>query len=114
MRARFVGMALFAVVAAQVFGLTAPSKSDGPVRLLSCVVSAAGVLELEVDSTSEHPMECEFRCNYEIGGQMFSHWFTETVPARFNGRVGKFDTSGGKPGNYSGEVGTCRKRAGRG
>lgn len=95
-------------------GLTPPSKSDGPVRLLNCVVSGAGVLEAEVDSKSEDPMACDFRCSYEIGGQTFTHWFSETVPARYSGRVGRFDTSGGKAGNYSGEIGNCKKTVSRG
>jgi len=116
MKARLVAIALTALVAAHadVYGLTPPSKSDGPVRLMSCIVSGAGILEVEVDSQTDDPMECNFRCNYEIGGETFSHWFTETVPARFNGRVGKFDTSGGKAGSYSGDVGTCTKTVGRG
>ena len=102
-----------AVATAHVFGLTPPSKSDGPVRLLNCVVSGAGILEAEVDSTSDAPMSCNITCNYQIQGKVFSHWFSETIPARYNGRIGKFDTSGATPGNYSGEVGSCRKGVGR-
>ena len=113
MRARFWLTVLTAAAAAQVFGLTPPSKSDGPIRLLNCVVSPSGLLEAEVDSTSDHPMSCDITCNYEIGGKTFSHWFNETIPARYNGRVGKFDTSGARPGNYSGDVGICKKGAGR-
>lgn len=116
MKARLVGFALAALAAIQtdVHGLIPPSKSDGPVRLMSCIVSASGILEVEVDSQTDDPMECNFRCNYEIGGQTFTHWFTESVPARFNGRVGQFDTSGGKAGSYSGDVGTCKKTVERG
>lgn len=116
MKVRTVVFALTALAAtrADVYGLTPPSKSDGPVRLMSCIVSPTGILEVEVDSQTEDTMECNFRCNYAIGGETFSHWFTETIPARFNGRVGKFDTSGGKAGSYSGDVGTCKKAAGRG
>jgi len=115
-KARLCLVALGSVVSMQadVFGLTPPSKSDGPVRLLNCVVSPTGVLEAVVDSTSEDAMTCELRCNYEIGGHTFSQWFEEFIPARYNGRVGKFDTSGGKPGNYSGDVGTCTKSPARG
>jgi hypothetical protein len=113
MRARFGLTALSAVAAAHVFGLTPPSKSDGPVRLLSCVVSGAGILEAEVDSTSDAPMSCDITCNYRIGDNAFSHWFNETIPARYNGRVGKFDTSGAKAGNYPGQMGACQRTASR-
>ena len=106
--------AVTAVAAAQVFGLTPPSKSDGPVRLLSCVVSGSGILEAEVDSTSDDPMSCNITCNYQIAGKVFSHWFSETVPARYNGRIGKFDTSGATAGSYSGEVSGCKKAVARG
>ena len=109
MKARGWLSACVMVAAAHVSGLTPPSKSDGPVRLMNCVVSAGGVLEVEVDNQSDDPMNCNLRCNYEVGGQTFSHWFSETIPARFNGRIGRFDTSGGKAGSYSGEVGTCKK-----
>jgi len=109
-----LAFAAVVLVQADVFGLTPPSKSDGPVRLLNCVVSPNGVLEAEVDNKSEDPVECTLRCNYEIGGHTFSQWFTETIPARYNGRIGKFDTSGAKPGNYSGDVGSCKKTVGRG
>lgn len=114
MSARFWLAALAAVATAHVFGLTPPSKSDGPVRLLNCVVSGGGILEAEVDSTSDHAMTCDITCNYRIGGDTFSHWFNETIPAHYNGRIGKFDTSGAKPGNYPGEMGSCRKAATRG
>ena len=105
---------IVAIAAAQVFALTSPSKSDGPVRLLNCVVSGTGLLEAEVDSQVDDAMNCNLRCNYDVGGSTFSHWFNESIPAHFNGRVGNFDTSGGKAGNYSGEVGTCKKAATRG
>jgi len=96
---------------ADVYGLTPPSDSDGPIRLLNCVVSAGGILEAEVDSQSDDAMSCNIQCNYELAGKTLSHWFEARIPAHFNGRVGKFDTAGGKPGSYSGEVGTCRKTA---
>lgn len=107
-----VGLTALAVVAltqADVYGLTPPSKSDGPVRLLNCIVSRAGVLEAEVDSQVDHAMSCNIRCNYEFSGKMLSYTFNETIPARFNGRIGRFDTSGAKSGNYSGDVGTCTR-----
>lgn len=111
MKTRLVGVAIVAMAAphADVIALTPPSKSDGPVRLLSCVVSANGILEAEVDNTADSALTCNLRCNYDIAGQAFTHWFEVSIPARFNGRVGRFDTSGGKPGSYSGDVGTCQK-----
>jgi len=102
-------IALIASLNADVHALNPPSDSDGPIRLLNCVVSSGGRLEAEVDSQSDDALLCNFRCNYEFGGKTLSQWFEAKVPAHFSGRVGKVDTSGGKPGNYSGEVGTCRK-----
>jgi len=115
MKARVGLLALAAVASMQtgVHGLTPPSKSDGPVRLLNCAVSPAGILEAEVDSQVDDAMSCNLRCNYELGGKTLSHVFTETIPARFNGRVGRFDTSGAKSGNYSGDVGVCTKTEAR-
>jgi hypothetical protein len=103
--------ALGAIAAAQsdVYGLNPPSVSDGPVRLLGCVVNAQRILEAEVDSTSEDDMDCAIRCNYELGTRTFTQYFNVTIPGRFHGRVGRFDTGEGKPGNYSGEIGTCKK-----
>ena len=115
MKARHLLTALAVIaVTHDVHGLNPPSDSDGPVRLMSCVVSSGGMLEAEVDSRSEDAMNCNIRCNYEFGGKPFSHWFEVTIPARFNGRVGRFDTSGGRAGNFSGEVGTCKKTEARG
>jgi hypothetical protein len=94
---------------ADVHGLTPPTDSDGPVRLLGCVVNPQGMLEAEVDSTSEDDMNCNIRCNYELGDRPFSHSFNVTIRGRFQGRVGRFDTGNGRAGNYSGEIGTCRK-----
>jgi hypothetical protein len=96
-------------VQADVYGLTPPSASDGPVKLLACVVTPTGVLEAQVDNQSDDAMECPIRCNYELGERMFSHTLYVTIPARFNGRLGRFDTSNGKAGNYRGELGTCKK-----
>ena len=90
--------------------LESPSESDGPIRLLACVVGSDGVLEAEVDNRSEDAMNCNIRCNYEFGERPFFHWFEVMIPARFSGRVGRFDTSNGKAGRYSGDVGTCKKR----
>ena len=93
----------------QVHALTPPSDSDGPIKLLTCTVSPQGILEAEVDSQTDDDMSCNIRCNYELGERMFSQSFDVTIPARFHGRVGRFDTSNAKAGNYSGEVGTCKK-----
>lgn len=111
MKTRNKLIALVAVVALQatVYGLTPPSASDGPVKLLTCVVTPAGILEAEVDSQSDDTMSCNIRCNYELGERMFSHTFSSSIPARFHGRIGRFDTSNAKAGNYSGEVGSCAK-----
>jgi hypothetical protein len=110
---------LFATLAAtaatqDVSGLNPPSDSDGPIKLLSCVVSASGVLEAEVDSKSDDAMNCNIQCSYEFGGKPFSHWFNVNIPKRYVGRVGRFDTNGGRTGTFSGEVGTCRKTDVRG
>jgi hypothetical protein len=94
---------------ADVHGLTPPAESDGPVRLFTCVVTPQGILEAEVDSTAEADMNCNIRCNYELGERTFSHSFNVTIRGRFQGRVGRFDTGNGKAGNYSGEIGTCKK-----
>lgn len=113
-RVYLVALAVVAASHADLYGLTPPSSSDGPVKLLACVVSASGVLEAEVDSQSTDPMNCNIRCNYELGGHTFSHWFNLTIPAQFNGRVGRFDTGSGTAGQYSGEIGTCKKTAAHG
>jgi len=98
-----------AALQADVRALTPPSDSDGPIRLMNCVVSAGGILEAEVSSQSDDAMSCNLSCGYELGGHRFTHWFEVTIPARFSGRLGRFDTNGAKPGNYSGEVGSCEK-----
>src|ERR1044071_1383980 len=51
---------------ADVYALNPPSESDGPVRLLSCVVSASGILEAEVDSQSDDALSCNLSCSYDI------------------------------------------------
>ncbi|MEO8017456.1 MAG: hypothetical protein ABI769_06560 [Pseudomonadota bacterium] len=103
-----VALAVIAAPQADVHGLTVPSASDGPIRLLTCNVSAQGILEASVESQADDAMDCSIRCNYELGDKMFSHVFSVTIPKRFQGRVGRFDTNGAKPGNYSGDLGTCR------
>jgi hypothetical protein len=97
-----------------VFALNTPSDSDGPVRLLSCVVSPNGVLEAEVESQSDDALSCNIHCTYEFGEKPFTHWFEVTIPKRFMGRVGHFDTNGARAGNFSGELGSCRKTETRG
>lgn len=113
MKTKLCLLALAAILAPHrgLYAITAPSDSDGPVKLLTCVVSPSGNLQAEVDSASDEAMNCNIRCNYELGDRTFSHSFNVTIPARFHGRVGGFDTSNGKAGNYSGEVGTCKKAA---
>jgi len=50
-KSRITLAALAVIVGTQnVSGLNPPSDSDGPVRLLSCVVSPNGMLEAEVES----------------------------------------------------------------
>jgi hypothetical protein len=102
------------LVQADVYGLTPPSSSDGPIKLLTCVVTPTGILEAEVDSQTEDAMNCNIRCSYELGERRFSHSFNVTIPGRFQGRIGRFDTSNAKAGNYSGELGTCKKTSLRG
>lgn len=111
MKTRHLLMALGVLVTplAAVRALTPPSDSDGPIKLLGCVVTPQGVLEAEVNSQTDDAMDCHIRCNYELGEKMLSYSFSVTIPARFQGRVGRFDTSVGKAGNYSGEVGSCTK-----
>ena len=106
-------LAAMAVTRADVYALTPPSDADGPIRLLNCVVSPNGLLEADVSSQSDDAMSCDLRCYYELGGKTFSHWFEVRIPARFSGRVGRFDTNGAKAGSYSGEVGTCKKTEAR-
>jgi hypothetical protein len=109
MKARHWLVALAVTVAAQadVFGLTPPSASDGPVKLLGCIVTPQGILEAEVDNQTDDAMSCNIRCNYELGERMFSYTFNVTIPKRFHGRVGRFDTNNARAGNYSGDVRTC-------
>jgi hypothetical protein len=97
------------VATPDVFGLTPPSASDGPVKLLACVVTPTGILEAQVDNQTDEAVECPVQCTYELGERKFSHHFTLSIPARFTGRLGRFDTSNGKAGHYSGSIGTCRK-----
>ncbi len=111
MRTRYflVALAATAMTQSTVYGITPPSSSDGPIRLLTCVVKPNGILEAEVESQADESMNCNIRCNYEFGERMFSQSFNVTIPARFHGRVGRFDTSNGRPGNYSGDLDSCQK-----
>ena len=111
MKTRHCILALAAVLAAHadVHGLTPPSESDGPIKLLACIVTPTGVLEAEVASQADDDMNCNINCSYELGSQMFSHSFNVSIPRRFQGRVGRFDTVNARAGNYSGDVGTCKK-----
>jgi hypothetical protein len=110
MKARYCCIGLGAIAAASaVYALIPPSASDGPVRLLSCVVTPSKILEAVVDNQSDDRMRCHIRCTYQMEGRTFNHSFVEFIPARFQGRVGQFDTSTGKPGSYSGEIGGCEK-----
>jgi hypothetical protein len=104
-----VAIGATAAIQTDVHALNPPSASDGPIKLLACIVGPGGVLEAQVASQSEDAMSCNIRCNYELGGKMFSHTFDLTIPARFQGRMGRFDTSNARAGSYSGEVGTCKK-----
>jgi hypothetical protein len=54
-------------------------------------------------------MNCNLRCSYELGEKMFSYNFNVRIPGRFHGHVGRFDTSNARAGNYSGDVGACKK-----
>ena len=115
MNSRLLFTALAATAVTQnASSLNPPSDSDGPVKLLACLVSPGGVLEVEVESRSDDAMNCNIQCNYEFGGKPFSHWFNVTIPKRYMGKVGRFETNGGRAGTYSGEVGTCRKTEARG
>jgi hypothetical protein len=108
-RITLLAAAVLVLPQAAVHAIKPPSSSDGPIRLLACVVTPTGVLEAEVDSQSDDAMSCNLRCNYSLGDRMFSHSFTVRIPARFTGRVGRFDTSNAKAGTYSGDVGSCEK-----
>ena len=110
MNARLSCIALILVaVASAAFALNPPSASRGPVILLACVVTSSGILEATVDSQSDDRLSCDITCGYELGERMFSHTFTEVIPARFQGRVGEYDTNGARAGNYTGELGSCEK-----
>lgn len=109
MKTRLWLMVLAAMMAPVVHALVTPKASDGPIRLLTCSVSAKGLLEAQVDNQGDDAMFCNIRCNYEIEGKTLSHTFSETIPRHFQGRVGSFDTNNAKAGSYSGEVGSCKK-----
>ena len=102
MNARRLAISLAALVA-PLF-----AKTPEPVRLLSCVVDETGLLEAEVSNTSGFELTCELRCDYVIREEPITHDFKADIPARYEGRVGRFDTSSGRPGRYRGSVGACR------
>jgi len=86
------------------------AQSPGPIRLLSCIVSDAGLLEVAVENVSDAVHTCNLRCDYVISGYTLSHPFEQvTIPSRFKGIVGQVDTSRGQPGSYSGYVAACEK-----
>jgi hypothetical protein len=111
-RSWLLAAAVLAIPTSQVLALNTPKASDGPIRLLGCVVSPNGTLVAQVDSQGDDAMFCNLRCNYEVEGKMLSHTFSETIPRHFQGGVGRFDTNAAKAGNYSGEVGSCKKVSG--
>ena len=102
MKARLIALIALAVP------LVGIPKSSGPVRLLSCVVSRAGLLEAEVENTSDTAQICNLRCDYTLEETTSSHWFEVSIPARFSGIAGQFDTSRGRPGSYPGHIDSCR------
>ena len=104
-----IALGAMALVHAHVHALAPPSATDGPVKLLACVVTPQGVLEAEVDSQSDEAMDCSVRCNYEFGDKMLSQSFNVTIPARSQGKVGGVAVSAAKAGNYSGDIGSCKK-----
>lgn len=109
LRRVLLAIGMLTVSDVDVQALTPPSDSDGPVKLLTCVVTPQGILEAEVASQSDDAMDCFIRCNYEFGGKLMSQGFHVTIPSRFQGRVGGVDTSVAKAGNYSGAIGGCKK-----
>ena len=93
-------------------GLAAPlaASTSGSIRLLSCTVSGAGLLEAVVENTSDTVHTCNLRCDYVAGGSKLSHRFAEvTIPSRYRGVVAQADTARGQPGTYSGDVDVCEK-----
>ena len=63
-------------------------KTPESIRLLSCVVNRAGLLEAEVENTSDAALLCNLRCDYALHETSSSHWFEVSIPARFKGIVG--------------------------
>lgn len=110
MRTRFAWLAVAAMMPqAPLRALTPPSASDGPLRLLGCTVTNRGILQAQVDNQSDDALFCDIRCGYELGGKMFSHEFSATIPKRFQGSIGEFETHGAREGTYRGEVGRCSR-----
>jgi len=85
-------------------------NTPGPIRLLSCTVSGAGLLEAVVENTSDTVHTCNLRCDYVASGARLSHRFAEvTIPSRYSGVVAQADTGRGQPGTYSGNVDVCEE-----
>jgi hypothetical protein len=108
-RNRWLFVPALLAAAAVAYGLSKPSASDGPIKLLGCIVTPGGVLEALVDSQTDDIMSCDIRCSYELGDRMFQQRFNVSIPGRYQGRVGQVDAVGAKPGNYQGEISNCRK-----
>lgn len=90
--------------------LAAPVVAVPPELIrLSCIVSSAGLLEAEVESTSDFAQTCNLRCDYVVGAATISHRFEVSISPRFKGVVGQVDTSRGRPGRYSGRIDSCQK-----
>jgi hypothetical protein len=62
-----------------------------------------------VDNQTDDRMRCHIRCSYRMVDRTFSHSFEEIIPARYQGRVGRFDTSTGQAGSYPGDIRDCEK-----
>jgi len=98
------------VIALAALATPLAADTSGPIRLVSCTVSSAGLLEVEVENTSYTVHTCNLRCDYVIGGSTISHRFAGvSVPSRYKGIVGQVDTSRGQPGRYAGHVDACEQ-----
>ena len=98
------------LIALAVLATPLAADTEGPIRLVSCTVSSAGLLEVEAENTSYTVHTCNLRCDYVVAGTTISHRFSEvTIPSRYKGIVGQFDTSRGLPGSYSSHVDSCWK-----
>ena len=90
--------------------LSAPAVAETPESIrVSCTVNSAGLLEAEVESTSDFAQTCNLRCDYVVGATTISHRFEVSIAPRYKGVVGQVDTSRGQPGSYSGHIDSCQK-----